>query len=345
MCGRRHGPTSSIWPAARTIYGRLLELCDCGLHASEIGGPQFLNFSFVSHKASKTLSYPETHTFKERCETLKCPLFARDVFANFTDYRLPMTQDAAVSLLCALTDYPLEHTVSAVALWPNHGLCNPDEDVVACALLTAKCLQTSTDKEDASADSSDTSRREEAWTAGIQQLQLLQVILSKYADAAAPVLDTLSGQKPSISRIRPPTFAIQYRSNPLHGAIANKHAAKLNRALGKISACIRRHLMSPSSNKSESEALKKDADYIDEWRIKWATPWSDLTHAGKLWSAAEDNVKRRQAAVEDILPAVNWHMAHKRAALKLASLARRSDFPASFQHQAERPGSETAAVL
>lgn len=224
--------------------------------------------------------------------------------------------------------------MAAIALWPTHGLGTANEDVVASTYITSTCLRTATNTVTPGTQQSpeESSRRNEAWLAGIEQLRSLQSFLTKYADEATPVLNFLSGEKPSTKKLGQPALAIRYRPNSIHQQPMNKHLARLNQALADISESIRKQAGSDAISPKEASRLRKEANLIDEWRTRWSMPWLEPSET----DGAADAVDHRRAAVEQILPLTNWHTALKHEALNLASLVRRSDRPESYQSHAEK---------
>ena len=79
--------------------------------------------------------------FVRRCEELRCPQLAVDVYGAYAKYGVPLSLPAGRQLLHSLhLQHPLSTTLTAAALYPVYNLPPVSEDLVSCALLTTACF-------------------------------------------------------------------------------------------------------------------------------------------------------------------------------------------------------------
>ncbi|KAG5643967.1 hypothetical protein DXG03_009318 [Asterophora parasitica] len=80
--------------------------------------------------------------FVRRCEELSCPLLALKVYGDYAKYNLPLSLSAARQLLHSLhVEHPIEHTMTAAALYDVYGLPAVSEDLVSCSILMSACFK------------------------------------------------------------------------------------------------------------------------------------------------------------------------------------------------------------
>ncbi|KAH9829672.1 uncharacterized protein C8Q71DRAFT_717956 [Rhodofomes roseus] len=94
-------------------------------------------------KPRRTFTVNNAEQFVYRCEQLKCPDLALQVFADHPKYGFDLASPrAARKLLHALhEEYPLQATITLAALFGVYKLPPISSDLVTCAMFTAACLK------------------------------------------------------------------------------------------------------------------------------------------------------------------------------------------------------------
>jgi len=82
-----------------------------------------------------------SEAFVRRCQELKCPLIALDVYGNYAKFNIPLTLPAARQLLHSLHKGPIEHVMTASALYGLYSLPAASQDYVSCAIIVDACLR------------------------------------------------------------------------------------------------------------------------------------------------------------------------------------------------------------
>jgi len=80
--------------------------------------------------------------FIRRCDELKCPDLALDVFCDHSKYRFPLSSITAARLLMHSLHLkqPLASSVTLMALYPAYNLPPVSTDLVSCTMLATACL-------------------------------------------------------------------------------------------------------------------------------------------------------------------------------------------------------------
>ncbi|KAH9922635.1 uncharacterized protein B0H18DRAFT_879217, partial [Fomitopsis serialis] len=94
-------------------------------------------------KPRRSFNIQNAELFARRCEELKCPDLALNVFADHSKYGFDLASPrAARRLLHALHDeYPLKDTITLAALFGVYKLPPISSDLISCAMFTAACLK------------------------------------------------------------------------------------------------------------------------------------------------------------------------------------------------------------
>lgn len=79
--------------------------------------------------------------FVRRCQELRCPQQAVEVFGDYAKYQVPLTLPAAHQLLHSLhLHHPLSLTLTVAALYPVYHLPPVNKDLLSCTMVTAACF-------------------------------------------------------------------------------------------------------------------------------------------------------------------------------------------------------------
>ncbi|KAF8885348.1 hypothetical protein BD779DRAFT_1427135, partial [Infundibulicybe gibba] len=80
--------------------------------------------------------------FVRRCEELSCPLLALKVYGDYSKYNLRLTLPGAQRLIHSLhVEYPINHVITASALYRVYSLPPVAQDLVSCAMLVSACFK------------------------------------------------------------------------------------------------------------------------------------------------------------------------------------------------------------
>ncbi|KIY48445.1 hypothetical protein FISHEDRAFT_31136, partial [Fistulina hepatica ATCC 64428] len=123
-----------------SIFVNLIQLATCEEHM------RMIIELFPKWRESERKVTPGTvEAFTRRCEELKCPLLALDVFGTAAKYGMGLTLPAARQLLHAFhAAYPIEHMMTVISLYSVHDLPPVTQDIVSLSLLLSACYRHST---------------------------------------------------------------------------------------------------------------------------------------------------------------------------------------------------------
>ncbi|KAG7095513.1 hypothetical protein E1B28_006251 [Marasmius oreades] len=126
-----------IKPIRHTVWTHLIQLAQTEEELVKVA-ESFGKWRDLGHKFDETFA----ETFVARCESLRCPKLALQVFGDHAKFALPLSLPAARRLLHSLHANSLSDVLTASALYHVYSLPPVAEDLPSCALVLRAALKT-----------------------------------------------------------------------------------------------------------------------------------------------------------------------------------------------------------